>query len=306
MQGYLGRAAHFQTEYEIPITHAGSTEAAAKLRRRIDPFTIRRTKAEVAKDLPPLSVQVLSLPMVPRQEELYLKLLRDEAPELINKLKEDGRNTTAVFAKLMRLRQVAAHPRLVDPTQPRDGSSGKFDAFVELLGDALEEGHKVLVFSQWAQMAAIIREHLETLREQGIRHVYLDGRVPAASRPSIVAAFQETDGPQVMVLSLLAGGEGITLSEADVVVLYDRWWNPAVEEQAIARAHRIGQKSPVTALILEAKNTIEERLAELLSRKKSLAEAIITVDAAEKRISREDLLQLLQDELAAAERRATE
>jgi SNF2 family DNA or RNA helicase len=206
-----------------------------------------------------------------------------------------------VFEKLLRLRQVAAHPALLDSSTTLRETSGKFEALVELLDDALEEGHKVLVFSQWTSMAGLVRQHLRSLEGDGVRHLYLDGAVPVSKRADLIQEFQREDGPQVMVLSLLAGGEGITLTAADVVILYDRWWNPATEDQAIARAHRIGQTDPVTAYILEAKNTIEERLADLLRRKKELASSIVGEDFAEKRVSREVLLELLEEELSAAQ-----
>ena len=300
MQGYLGQAASFQRQFEIPITVQGDQAAAEALRRRIDPFKLRRTKKEVASDLPTLTQQVVGIDLEVEQRRLYDRLLRDEAPELIARLKSDAKSTMIVFEKLLRLRQVAAHPALLDPSHQLRETSGKFEALVELLDDALEEGHKVLIFSQWTKMAELVRHHLRTLEADGVRHLYLDGGVPLTTRRDLIAEFQKADGPQVMVLSLLAGGEGITLTEADVVILYDRWWNPATEDQAIARAHRIGQTEPVTAYILEAKNTIEERLADLLRRKKELASSIVGEDFAEKRVSRELLLELLEEELSAA------
>jgi superfamily II DNA or RNA helicase len=299
MQGYLGTAPAFEREFEVPITHAHDAVAVARLKHRIDPFKLRRTKTEVAQDLPPLTQQVMPVKLLDEQRRLYDAVLRSEAPELIERLKQDPQATMMVFERILRLRQIAAHPRLLNPGLPLLGASGKFEAFVEVLEDALEEGHKVLVFSQWAQMAGLIRQHLT---ETGVRHLYLDGSVPVSRRPGMIEAFQRPDGPEVMVLSLLAAGEGLTLTEADVVLLYDRWWNPAVEEQAIARTHRIGQTKPVTAYILQAEDTIEERLADLLARKRDLASTVIEVDQAEKSITRDDLVQLLQDELAGANR----
>jgi SNF2 family DNA or RNA helicase len=146
-------------------------------------------------------------------------------------------------------------------------------------------------------MAALI---LEMLTEERIDHVYLDGSVPTPMRADLVRRFQEPSGPPVMVISLLAGGEGITLTQADTVVMYDRWWNPAVEEQAIARAYRIGQRRPVTAYVLEAVDTIEQRLARLLAGKQALAEDLVRVDDFEKRITREQLIAVLEEELGAA------
>ncbi len=146
-------------------------------------------------------------------------------------------------------------------------------------------------------MGDLIRAHLI---EKQIDHRTLDGSIPMADRGAIVEQFQRSDGPRVLVIGLLAGGEGITLTQADTIIMYDRWWNPAIEDQAIARAHRIGQERPVTAYVLETRDSIEERLAAMLSSKRGLAEDLIHVDGAEKRITRDELLGVLLKELEAA------
>ncbi len=298
MPKYLGTATRFQREYEVPITSQQDQEAASRLRKRVDPFKLRRVKQQVAKDLPPLTQQVLQVAMVEPQQQMYDQIVRDTAPALIKQLKGGASSSIQVLEKLLRLRQVAAHPKLLDAELPLDDMSGKFESMKETLEDAVEDGQKVLVFSQWTSMANLITRYLDA---RNIKYAYLDGKTPTQKREAVVAGFQSPSGPQVMVLSLLAGGEGITLTEASIVILFDRWWNPALEDQAIARAHRIGQSVPVTAYILEAKGTIEERLADLLRRKKALSSEIISVDEAEKRISKDDLLTLLQEELTAAQ-----
>lgn len=305
MPGHLGTSAAFERNFGNPIEKEKDEKVAEQLRRRIDPFKLRRLKSQVAKDLPPLNQQVRTVRLLRQQQDMYDDLVKEIVPKSIDLLRDPSRRggQLQVLEKLLRLRQVCAHPRLVDPTIPLYGSSAKFEEYRELLEDSVESGHRVLVFSQWKQMCDLICEHLTGNR---IAHGVLDGSVPTAERARLVERFQKPNGPQVLVVSLLAGGEGITLTEADTVVMYDRWWNPAVEDQAVARAHRIGQTRPVTAYILETKNTVEQRLAELLGTKKELAEDLIAVDAAEKRITREDLLAVLQDELKHAGRRGAE
>jgi SNF2 family DNA or RNA helicase len=300
MPGHLGKdVASFQRRFGTPIEKQKDEAAADRLRKRIDPFKLRRLKTEVAADLPSLHQQVLSVNLLPAQRTLYRDLVHQIIPEGIEALRDPGRRGSPLVAleSLLRLRQVCAHPKLLDRSLPLLGTSAKFDELRDLLDDLLRAKHKTLVFTQWKQMGDLICEHL---RDEQIPHGMLDGSVPTERRAALVRDFQRKDGPPVLVVSLLAGGEGITLTEADTVIMYDRWWNPAVEDQAIARAHRIGQQRPVSAYILESKNTIEQRLATMLGAKKGLAEDLIHVDAAEKRIDRDDLLAVLQDELRSA------
>jgi superfamily II DNA or RNA helicase len=300
LPGHLGEnVAAFERNFGGPIEKHKDEAAAERLRRRIDPFKLRRLKTEVAKDLPALSQQTLPVALLEAQHELYAQLAEEILPAGIEALRDASRRGSPleVLEKLLRLRQVCAHPKLIDPALPLYETSAKFEELRELVAACLAASHKVLVFTQWKSMAELIREHLTN---DDVPHGMLDGSVPADRRAELVKDFQRPDGPPVMIVSLLAGGEGITLTEADTVIMYDRWWNPAVEDQAIARAHRIGQQRPVTAYILEAQDTIEQRLAAMLASKRHLAEDLIHVDAAEKRIQREDLLAILHDELAAA------
>lgn len=290
MPGHLGAdVATFERDFADP----------ERLRRRIEPFKLRRLKTEVAKDLPPLVQELRSVKMLDAQRSLYKALVQNIVPAAVEALRDPARkgDTLALLEQLLRMRQVCAHPRLIDPALALHGTSAKFDEFTELLEDCLEADHKVLVFTQWKQMGDLIREHLVAKQ---ISHRTLDGSVPLSQRGAIVEAFQKPDGPRVLVIGLLAGGEGITLTQADTIIMYDRWWNPAIEDQAIARAHRIGQERPVTAYVLETRDSIEERLANMLSAKRDLAEDLIHVDGAEKRITREELLAVLMKELEAA------
>ena len=298
LPGHLGdNVGAFEKSFGTPIEKHDDEAAAARLRKRIDPFKLRRLKTEVAKDLPPLNQQVRAVRMLDEQQQLYRDLVQEIVPAGIEALRNRG-GPLDVLEKLLRLRQICAHPKLLDKTLPLYGSSAKFDELRDLLEECLEAEHKVLVFTQWKQMADLIREHLAA---EQIAHGMLDGSVPADARAALVKNFQRADGPPVLIVSLLAGGEGITLTQADTVIMYDRWWNPAIEDQAIARAHRIGQQRPVTAYILETRGTIEQRLAAMLASKKELAADLIHVDAAEKRITRDDLLAVLLAELDAVE-----
>ena len=306
MPGHLGTdVGGFEHKFAIPIEKHKDEAAAARLRLRIDPFKLRRLKSQVAKDLPVLTQQIRSVHLHPEQRALYGALVQQIVPEGIEALRDPSRRGSPLLAleKLLRLRQICAHPKLIDKKLPLYGTSAKFDEFRDLLEECLDADHKVLVFTQWTSMADLIAQHLDN---ESITFSMLDGSVPSERRARLVKDFQEPEGPDVLVVSLLAGGEGITLTEADTVIMYDRWWNPAVEDQAIARAHRIGQTRPVTAYILEAQDTIEQRLAKMLGTKRELAEDLIHVDAVEKRINREDLLAVLQDELAAAEAHGAE
>jgi SNF2 family DNA or RNA helicase len=300
MPGHLGEdVATFERELADPIERDKSEVAAERLRARIEPFKLRRLKAEVAKDLPPLIQEPRSVKMLDGQRALYKALVQNIVPPAVEALRDPARkgDTLALLEQLLRMRQVCAHPKLIDPKLALHGTCAKFDEFTELLEDCLEGDHKVLVFTQWKQMGDLIREHLVA---QNIAHRTLDGSVPMAQRGAIVEEFQKPSGPRVLVIGLLAGGEGITLTQADTIIMYDRWWNPAIEDQAIARAHRIGQERPVTAYVLETRDSIEERLADMLSTKRDLAEDLIHVDGAEKRITRDELLAVLLKELEAA------
>ncbi len=297
MPGYLGDVRDFGRRFEKPIQKDQDESAAERLRKRIDPFKLRRLKSQVAKDLPPFTRELRSVPLVDYQRKLYAKISDElRLPDVLASLRGRG-DALKGLEKLLRLRQVCAHPRLLDRAAPLRDSSGKFEEFADLLEQSLDGDHKVLVFTQWTGMAAIIRE---LLAELSVPHAYLDGSLTIPARKDIVADFQRTDGPRVMVVSLLAGGEGITLTQADTVIMYDRWWNPAIEEQAFARAYRIGQTRPVTAYVLQSANTIEEKLANLLEDKRELAEDLVRVDAFEKRITRDQLIALLEEELASS------
>ncbi len=192
-----------------------------------------------------------------------------------------------VLDALLRLLQAACHPALID--RASDGESAKLDLLLEELSDVLESGHQALVFSQFTSFLHLLAARLDAKR---VRYLYLDGKTP--NRQQVVESFQRADGPPLFLISLKAGGVGLNLTRADYVFLLDPWWNPAVEAQAIDRAHRIGQEQRVFAYRLIARDTVEERILELQDRKKSLADSIISEDnSVLQRLEVEDLEKLL-------------
>jgi SNF2 family DNA or RNA helicase len=254
------------------------------------PFILRRTKAQVLPDLPPKTEQILLCELRPEQRELYDRLKAAYATSLLEKVERDGMGASAiqVLEALLRLRQAACHPGLLDRARVVEPSA-KLDALVPRLTELREEGHKALVFSQFTSFLAILRAELDRV---GMSYEYLDGRT--RDRAARVERFQ-TDGECLLFLvSLKAGGLGLNLTAAEYVFLLDPWWNPAVEAQAVDRTHRIGQTRPVFAYRLIARDTVEEKVLELQETKRALADSIIAADESVLRtLTREDLELLL-------------
>jgi SNF2 family DNA or RNA helicase len=225
----------------------------------------------VLEDLPEKTEQVLLCTLRPQQRELYDKLRAAYQASLLHEVEEKGvgRSAIQVLEALLRLRQVACHPGLVDPSWEEAGSA-KLEALYEQVAEVLEEGHKVLVFSQFTSLLAFVRRHLD---EKGAQYAYLDGST--RDRGAVVERFQTDPACNLFLVSLKAGGVGLNLTAAGYVYLLDPWWNPAVEAQAIDRAHRIGQTRPVFAYRLIARDTVEEKMLELQRSKRQLAEAIL-------------------------------
>lgn len=265
-------------------------ETQALLASALRPFILRRTKAQVAKDLPAKNEQTIYCEMEPAQHKLYDELRDHYRRTLLGLIDERGlkRAKIQVLEALLRLRQAACHPGLIDKKRARE-SSAKLDLLLDQLPEVLDEGHKVLVFSQFTSLLAIVRERLD---KANIRYEYLDGRT--RDREARVTRFQTDDGCRLFLISLKAGGLGLNLTAAEYVFLLDPWWNPAVEAQAIDRAHRIGQTRNVFAYRLITRGTVEEKVLELQDRKRALADAIINADNSLIRsLAREDLELLL-------------
>lgn len=284
--GLLGRAAAFQR------TGTGERlddDTLALLARGLRPFILRRTKEQVATDLPPKTQQTLYCELERSQRALYDELRAHYRRTLLDGTQAGGlgRAKLQVLEALLRLRQAACHPGLIDRRRANEPSA-KFDVLVPRLMEAAEEGHKTLVFSQFTSLLAILRARLD---EQGTPYEYLDGRTK--DRQSRVERFQADDTCRLFLISLKAGGLGLNLTAAEYVFLLDPWWNPAVEAQAIDRAHRIGQARHVFAYRLIARDTVEERVLDLQQRKRRLADAILTADSSLIRDLRREDLELL-------------
>ncbi|MBL8785180.1 MAG: DEAD/DEAH box helicase [Deltaproteobacteria bacterium] len=292
--GFLGAREAFQQRYVQPIQQ-GNALAAQELRQRIRPFLLRRLKREVAPDLPPRTELVERCELNVEERQVYDALRAAAKKEVMEELGRGG-NVIAALELLLRLRQAACHRGLVPgqdgdggPDDPKIGSSSKVELLMELVDELAAEGHKVLVFSQWTSLLDRVEPHLKAARIDFLR---LDGST--ADRQAVVDGFQAADGPPVLLLSLKAGGTGLTLTAADHVVLMDPWWNPAVEDQAADRAHRIGQDKPVFVHRLVAADTVEERILQLQEDKRKVAEAALGQGAiAAQALTRDDLLALL-------------
>jgi SNF2 family DNA or RNA helicase len=258
----------FTEAYRIPIERDSDAEKLATLRRRIRPLVRRRTKELVAAELPPKQEQVLEVVLNPRHEKLYQTHLQRERIKVLGLVEDLSKNRMTIFRSLTLLRQLALDPVLVDPAYA-DVRSSKADAFLEQLREVVAEGHRVLVFSQFTRFLRSIRARLDA---EGLGSVYLDGST--RDRDAVIDEFRSGEAP-VFLISLKAGGFGLTLTEADYVFVLDPWWNPASEAQAVDRAHRIGQDKTVIVYRLVSAGTIEEKVMELKARKQALFSRVV-------------------------------
>lgn len=286
--GLLGSAEQFGERFALPIERHKSVQSRLRLRRLIQPFILRRTKAQVLTELP-ARTEMLRHVDLSREETALYEALRRSALERIEKDDMPGtQKAIQIVTELMKLRRACCHPDLVAPELHLSGS--KLAVFGELLEELLENRHKALVFSQFVDHLALVRAWLD---ERGIRYQYLDGGTPMAERKRRVDAFQRGEG-DVFLISLKAGGTGLNLTAADYVIHLDPWWNPAVEDQASDRAHRIGQQRPVTIYRLIARHTVEEGIVDLHKRKRELADSLLEGSEAAVKLSADEMLELLR------------
>jgi len=275
MPGYMGGAKDFADRYAAPISK-GDDAVQARLRHRLRPFLLRRTKEDV-RDLPPKLEQVSLVDLSEEQEQAYRSLLDAGRKAVFDGSGKSGqgRNKIAVLTTLLRLRQCVCDLRLLGGKDETRGDwkepSAKLELAMELLNEAIDGGHRVLIFSQFVRLLSLLRERLET---EDIAYAYLDGST--RNRAEVVKKFQSDPSQSAFLISLKAGGTGLNLTGADTVLHLDPWWNPAVEDQATARAHRIGQDKPVTSYKLIARGTVEEKILKLQERKRELFTANVT------------------------------
>ncbi len=266
--GLLGGAERFGEYYRTPIERHGAEDRLALLRRRIQPLLLRRSKEQVAADLPKRQEQVVELELAPKHKKLYQTYLQRERQKVLGLLEDVQRNRFEILKSLTLLRQASLDVTLVDPARARIPST-KLDALMEMLEEIVADGHRVLVFSQFTRFLGLARARVNAA---GIAHCYLDGRT--RRRTAVLSEFRSGEVP-VFLISLKAGGFGLNLTEADYCVLLDPWWNPATEAQAIDRVHRIGQTKNVMVYRLVAKGTIEEKVMAMKARKAALFTSVV-------------------------------
>jgi len=287
MPGFLYSYAEFSDRLETPIVKQKDEEATAKLRRMTAPFILRRLKADVLKDLPPKLEEVRYTRFDDEQRKIYDgQIVRMK--QLVASSGSSGEDKLRIFAELTRIRQICCDPSLL--LENYHGGSAKRTACLELIQSAMGGGHRMLVFSQFTSMLALLEEDLNAV---GIPYFKLTGATPKEQRLRLVRAFNEGDTP-VFLISLKAGGTGLNLTGADVVIHYDPWWNLAAQNQATDRAHRIGQQNQVTVYRIIVKDTIEERILAMQEAKRDLAEAVLSGEGTSlASLSQEELLELL-------------
>jgi SNF2 family DNA or RNA helicase len=289
MPSYFGGYTQFRDKYEIPIMKQGDRKATEDLKRRISPFKLRRLKSQVAKELPEKILMERYCELTPEQVQLYKQYATAEQEKIKNLPEAKVRIDTSILTAILRLKQICCHPALVTKDKSDIyGRSGKLDAFLEIIDELIETGEKAIIFSQFTEMLEILRKVFD---DKKLSYFYLDGGTPEKNRAKMKEDFQKGAVP-FFLISLRAGGLGITLTEASCVIHYDRWWNPAVEDQATDRAHRIGQKNTVKVFRIHTTGTIEDRIGQLLVKKKDLFDSVIEVDDLRKEISKEELLSL--------------
>jgi len=287
--GLLGHQAFFKKRYQIPIEKQQSEEQSKRLYNIIKPFILRRHKSQVAKDLPEKIENVYYSSMTEDQRQKYDDVKNQYRSEILNHIEDHGVNKSQMILLqgLTKLRQIANHPKLAEPDY--SGDSGKMDDMLIMMENALAENHKILIFSQFVKHLSIVRE---LLTKRGLDYCYLDGATK--NREEQVERFQNDKNVRLFLISLRAGGLGLNLTEADYVFLLDPWWNPAVEAQAIDRAHRIGQTKKVFTYKFIMSDTVEEKILELQQRKVKLAQDLITTDQGFiKNLTKEDISKLL-------------
>jgi len=289
MPGLLGSQKQFATHYSTPIDKFGDAQRAKELHQKIHPFVLRRTKQQVATELPPKTEITIYCPMEKHQQKVY-DAYRAEFQRYLAGLSDEQMHKSAlnVLQGLTKLRQICNSPALLSDEEFYGEESAKIDELIRQI-NKLKDDHKILVFSQFVSMLELIKQRLN---DENISHAYLTGQTKDRQRQ--VDNFQNDSSIRVFLISLKAGGTGLNLTEAEYVFIVDPWWNPAVENQAIDRAYRIGQKNKVMAMRLITPNTIEEKIMELQARKSQLAQDLIRTDEQVfKRLSKDELINIL-------------
>ncbi len=289
--GLLGSVEKFKKEFTNPIEVKKDHSATDRLRKLIFPFLLRRKKEDVLKDLPEKSEIILYSQMDKKQEKAYIQQREYYRALISGLLDEEGRGKAGIkiLAALLKLRQAALFPEMSNK-KFKDIPSCKFDQLTSIANEILEENHKILIFSQFVESLSRIKKYFDN---EKVKYSYIDGSISALNRKKAIDDFQKKDKIKIFLLSLKAGGVGVNLTAADYVVIFDPWWNPAVEAQAIGRAHRIGQKRKVIVYKMIVKDTIEEKMLKLQDKKKNLVKDLITTESSFfKSLSKNDIIDL--------------
>ena len=290
--GYLFGYRKFKELYETPIIKEGNEVAMNKLKKLIEPFVLRRIKGEVLTELPDKMISVLNSQMVDEQRDIYLSYLAKAKKNAMEEIQENGieKSQIKILALLTRLRQICCHPSLFIDNYK--GESGKLNQCIEIVKDAIQSGHKILLFSGYTAMFEIIEKELQ---KENIEFLKLTGQTKVSERINLVDEFNSNPNKKLFLISLKAGGTGLNLVGADVVIHYDPWWNLSAENQATDRTYRIGQKRNVQVYKLITKNSIEEKIYELQKRKETLIDSMLSTNQTFiSKLSKEDIMNLFE------------
>ena len=290
MPGYLFSYRKFKTNFEMPIIKENDEKAMSKLKMLIEPFVLRRNKKEVLTELPEKTITVLNNEMGEEQKNIYLNYLIQAKKELAEEIQINGydRSQIQILAALTRLRQICCHPGLF--IKDYNAGSSKLDQCIEIIEEATKAGHKILLFSGYTSMFEFIEKEL---KQKNIKYLKLTGSTKVDERIELVDKFNEDSNIKVFLISLKAGGTGLNLTGADMVIHYDPWWNLSTENQATDRAYRIGQKNNVQVYKLITKNSIEEKIYELQQKKANLADNMLSTKTSFiNKLSKEEIMQL--------------
>jgi len=285
--GMLGSHQHFLKYYAAPLSKNPDDAAVAKLQNLIKPFILRRTKEEVAPELPPVTETAVLCSMTEEQQSIYDAEKSKIRNSLMEKLESDGvrKSSVMVLKALMLLRQIANHPRMTDSSSV--AGSGKFTEVTESLATVLAENHKVLIFSSFVRHLRLVEEFCIS---EGYKYAMLTGAT--TNREKVISSFRRDNDTKLFLISLKAGGVGLNLTEADYVFILDPWWNPAAEMQALNRAHRIGQDKNVFVYRFITKDTVEEKIVMLQQKKKDLADLFVTSDSTIAGMTKEEIMTM--------------
>lgn len=292
MPGYLYKYKKFKELYETPIIKEQNKDVMNKLKKQIEPFVLRRTKGEVLTELPDKTVTILNNEMSEEQYNIYMSYMAQARKEIMSQIDINGfeKSQIKILSLLMRLRQICCHPKLF--LREYEGESSKLNQCIEIIQDAVLGGHKILLFSSYTSMFEIIEEKLKNI---GVKYLKLTGQTKVGERIELVDKFNTNENIKVFLISLKAGGTGLNLTGADMVIHYDPWWNLSAENQATDRTYRIGQKRNVQVYKLITKNSIEEKIYELQQKKAKLIDNMLSTDATFiNKLSKDDILALFE------------